>query len=196
VAPEEIQAEQLLDEIHRERDAARAARRAAELAGEQLEEQRKELATRLEGLEEERRQVLQAARDQAQAEVAALHDEIDALRRRLAVAAQPLQAVEEIAEALDELEDRTEAPVERRALPPEPAVPRAFRLGQRVRLPALQTTGVLTEIGLQHVEVQIGRLRVRARLEELEIPEEQGQAEVDRFAPAPVGDSRTVDRGA
>ena len=183
VAPEEIQAEQLLDEIHRQRDAARAARRAAEVAGEQLEEQRQELATRLEGLEEERRQVLQTARDQAQAEVQALHDEIDALRRRLAVAAQPLQAVEEIAEALDELEDRTEAPVERRVPAPAPAAPHVFRLGQRVRLPALQTTGVLTEIGLQQVEVQIGRLRVRARLEELALPEEQAQAEADRIAP-------------
>jgi DNA mismatch repair protein MutS2 len=186
VAPEEIQAEQLLDEIHRQRDAARAARQAAEVAGEQLEEQRQELATRLEGLEEERRQVLQAARDQAQAEVQGLHDEIDALRRRLAVAAQPLQAVEEIADALDELEDRTEAPVERRAPAPAPVAPRVFRLGQRVRLPALQTTGVLTEIGLQQVEVQIGRLRVRARLEELALPEEPGQAEVDRLAPRAI----------
>ena len=180
VAPEEIQAEQLLDEIHRQRDAARVARQAAELAGEQLREQTQELTARLEGLEEERRQVLQAARDQAQAEVQGLHDEIDALRRRLAVAAQPLQAVEEIAEALDELEDRTEAPVERRA--PAPAAPRVFRLGQRVRLPALQTTGVLTEIGVQHVEVQIGRLRVRARLEELALPEEQEESEAERQA--------------
>jgi DNA mismatch repair protein MutS2 len=182
VAPEDVQAEQLLDEIHRQRDAARAARHAAELAGENLREQRQELAVRLEGLEEERRQVLQAARDQAQVEVQALHDEIEALRRRLAVAAQPLQAVEEIAEALDDLEERTEAPVERVVPAPPPRAPRTYRLGQRVLLPALQATGVVMEIGLQQAEVQIGRLRVRARLEELALPEEQGGAEAEHAA--------------
>ena len=190
VAPEDVQAEQLLDEIHRQRDAARAARLAAEETSDQVREQQRELAERLEGLEEERRHLLQAARDQMQAEVQSLRDEVEALRRRLAVAAQPLQAVDEVAEAVEDLEERTEAPVERRAAAP---APREFRLGQRVRLPALQTNGVVTEIGLQHAEVQIGRLRVKARLEELALPEESAsEAEAGRPTVAPAQAARSI----
>jgi DNA mismatch repair protein MutS2 len=185
VAPGDVQAEQLLDEIHRQRDAARAERRAAEETSEQVREQQRELSARLEGLEDERRQLLQSARDQLQAEVQSLRDEVEALRRRLAVAAQPLQAVDEITEAVEDLEERTETPVERRAAALAPSAPREFHLGQRVRLPALQTNGVVTEIGLQHAEVQIGRLRVRARLEELVLPEEES-SEAEGRAPRAV----------
>ncbi len=193
VAPEDVRAEQLLDEIHRQRDAARAERQEAEETTEQLRKQRRELSERLEGLEEERRQLLQAARDQMQAEVQSLRDEVEALRRKLAVAAQPLQAVDEVAEAVEDLEERTEAPVERRAAAPAPRAPREFRLGQRVRLPALQTNGIVTEIGLQHAEVQIGRLRVKARLEELVLPEEEpAEAEVRRPAVTPAQAGRSI----
>jgi DNA mismatch repair protein MutS2 len=188
VAPEDVRAEQLLDEIHRQRDVARAERLAAEETTEQIREQQRELAERLEGLEEERRQLLQAARDQMQAEVQSLRDEVEALRRRLAVAAQPLQAVDEVAEAVEDLEERTETPVERRPTAPAPRAPREYHLGQRVRLPALQTNGVVTEIGLQHAEVQIGRLRVKARLEELVLPEDEQSVEAEgravKVAPA------------
>jgi DNA mismatch repair protein MutS2 len=193
VAPEDVRAEQLLDEIHRQRDAARAERQEAEETGEQVREQQRELAARLEGLEEERRQLLQAARDQMQAEVQSLREEVEGLRRRLAVAAQPLQAVDQVADAVEELEERTEAPVERRPTAPAPSAPREFHLGQRVRLPALQTNGVVTEIGLQHAEVQIGRLRVKARLEELVLPEEESaEAEVRRPVIAPAQAGRSI----
>jgi DNA mismatch repair protein MutS2 len=193
VSPEDMRAEQLLDEIHRQRDAARAARQAAEEATEQIREQQRELAERLEGLEEERRELLQAARDQMQAEVQSLRDEVETLRRRLAVAAQPLRAVDEVAEAVEDLEERTEAPVERRAAAPVPRAPREFHLGQRVHLPALQTNGIVTEIGLQHAEVQIGRLRVKARLEELVLPEEEtAEAEARRLTIAPAQAARSI----
>jgi DNA mismatch repair protein MutS2 len=182
VAPEDVRAEQLLDEIHRLRDAAGLERQAAEEASAEVRGQQRELAERLEGMEEERRQLLQAARDQMETEVQSLRDELEALRRRLAVAAQPLQAVNDIEEAVEALEEQTEAPVERRPTSPAPRAPREFRLGQRVRLPALQTTGLVTEIGLQHAEVQIGRLRVKARLEELVLPEEES-SEAETRAP-------------
>jgi DNA mismatch repair protein MutS2 len=170
VSPEDLQAEQLLDEIHRERDATRAARREAEAVRDQLSDEESELATRLEALEDERRQVLESARQQAQIELEALRDEADQLRRRLAAAAQPLQVVEQIEDDLDELQEQTAEPVARVLPAPPPRAPLQFHLGQRVLLPALQTTGVVTELGGEQVEVQIGRLRVRARLKELALP--------------------------
>jgi DNA mismatch repair protein MutS2 len=170
VSPEDLQAEQLLDEIHRQRDSARVARREAEAVRNQLRDEESELATRLEALEDERRQVLESARQQAQADLEALRDEVDQLRRRLAAAAQPLQVVEQIEDDLDELQEQTAEPVARVHPAPPPRAPLQFHLGQRVLLPALQTTGVVTELGGEQVEVQIGRLRVRARLKELALP--------------------------
>jgi DNA mismatch repair protein MutS2 len=169
VSPQDLQSERLLDEIHRQRDAARVARQEAEAVRTRLGDEEAELAMRLEALEDERRQVLETARQQAQAELEALRDEVEQLRRRLAAAAQPLQVLEQIADDLDELEESTAEPVARVVpAPPRPSV--QFHLGQQVLLPALQTTGVVTELGGEHVEVQIGRLRVRARLTELALP--------------------------
>jgi len=144
-------------------------------------EQEAELTARLDAVEEERRQVLEAARQQAHDELEALRGEVDQLRRRLAAAAQPLQVVAEIGDDLDELEDQVAEPVAR-AAPPVRA-PLQFHLGQRVLLPALQTTGVVTELGGEQVEVQIGRLRVRARASELALPGEVEEA-------LPVGPKR------
>ena len=96
------------------------------------------------------------------------------MRRRLATAAQPLQVVAEIGDDLDELEDQVAEPVAHVA--PPVRAPLQFHLGQRVLLPALQTTGVVTELGGEQVEVQIGRLRVRARTSELALPGEAEEA--------------------
>ena len=174
VSPEDLQSERLLDEIHRQRDLARSARQEAESLRSDVQEQEAELTARLEAVEEERRRVLEAARQQAQAELETLRAEVDQLRRRLAAAAQPLQVVAEIGDDLDELEDEVAEPVARVA--PPVRAPLQFHLGQRVLLPALQTTGVVTELGGEQVEVQIGRLRVRARTSELALPGEAEEA--------------------
>ena len=171
VSPEDLQSDRLLDEIRRQRDLAHGARLEAEAVRADLREQEAELTARLEAVEEERRRVLEAARQQAQDELEGLRGEVDQLRRRLAAAAQPLQVVAEIGDDLDELEEQVAEPVARAAPPPVRA-PVQFHLGQRVLLPALQTTGVVTELGGEQVEVQIGRLRVRARTSELALPGE------------------------
>jgi DNA mismatch repair protein MutS2 len=46
-------------------------------------------------------------------------------------------------------------------------VRRALRLGDKVRLPALNIQGVLTSMGEEEAEVQVGMLRIRSRLAEL-----------------------------
>ena len=73
VSPEDLQSERLLDEIHRQRDLARSARQEAESLRSDVREQEAELTARLEAVEEEQRHVLEAARQQAQAELETLH---------------------------------------------------------------------------------------------------------------------------
>ena len=169
VAPDDLKAESLLDEIHRQRDAAREARAQAEMSRDEARALQAELSRRLESIEDERRSALEVARSEAAAEVEAVRSELAALRRRLASAAQPLEALKEIARDVEALEERVEEPVAR-ASPEASQSRREFRLGDRVRLRTLGTDGILTAISSDQAEVQIGRLRVRARLEELAVP--------------------------
>ena len=174
INPEDLRAEDLLDEIHRQRDLSREARAAAEEARRAAETLRADLADRLDRIEDERREVLEEARREAQEQVEALQAEIGEARRALSRARQPLVALEAAEERAQELDERVAEPVERRApkLPQdereaEKALRRPVRLGDRVRLRSLDTQGVVTSLGEEEAEVQVGQLRVRTRLGEL-----------------------------
>jgi DNA mismatch repair protein MutS2 len=166
--PADLRADDLLDEIHQQRDLARQARAAAEAAHQEVEVLRKELTGRLERLEDERRQVLEAARLEAEAQVQALQAEIAEVRRVLTRARQPLEAVQVAEEQVEEIAEAVEMPVERR-LPDMSYLNqnRPIRLGDKVRLRSLNTEGVVSALGEEEAEVQVGVLRVRARLADL-----------------------------
>ena len=170
LSPADLRAEDLLDEIHRQRDLSRKARSAAENARREAESIRAELANRLEKIEDERMQVLEKARIQAEEQVEAVQDELREVRRQLARSRQPLQVIEEVEEIVEELQETVVAPVERRT--PEKRfnpIRRAIRLGDKVRLHSLNTQGVVTSLSEEEAEVQVGVLRIRARLAELQI---------------------------
>ncbi|OGO31380.1 MAG: hypothetical protein A2136_02990 [Chloroflexi bacterium RBG_16_54_11] len=170
LSPADIRAEDLLDEIHRQRDLSRKARTAAENAHREAESLRSELAKRLEKIEDERMQVLEKARQEAAEQVEAVEDELREVRRQLARTRQPLQVIEEAEGKVEELQDSVVAPVERRS--PDAsvsAVRRAVRLGDKVRLHSLNTQGVVSSLGEEEAEVQVGVLRIRARLAELQL---------------------------
>jgi DNA mismatch repair protein MutS2 len=167
--PNDLRAEDLLDEIHRQRDLSRQARAAADQARQEAEGLRAELSERLERIEDERRAVLEQARVEGEAQVRALQGELDEARRALARARQPLEALKAVEEQVEALEEVVEQPVERRAARLRGArLDRPARLGDRVRLRTLNSQGVVTSLGEEEAEVQIGMLRVRARLSELE----------------------------
>jgi DNA mismatch repair protein MutS2 len=172
LAPEDLQAESLLDEIHRQHDASRVAREETEQARKQAKELEAELDGRLAGIEEERRAILEEARQEAQASVESLEVEVSGLRRKLAVAGQPLEALEDVQADVDVLADKVAVPTPRET---RDRVARSFvfQLGDRVLLRTLGTEGVITDLGAAHAEVQVGRLRVKAGLDELRPPEER-----------------------
>lgn len=174
--PADLRAEDLLDEIHRQRDLSRQARATAENARQEAEGLRLELTDRLDRIEDERRAVLERARAEAQAQVRELQAEVDAVRRTLARARQPLDALRAVDAQVEALEEAVEAPVER--LRPElgpvgellaQQKRRAIRLGDKVRLRTLNTQGVVTALSEEEAEVQVGVLRVRTRRADLEL---------------------------
>ncbi|HEX9675835.1 MAG TPA: endonuclease MutS2 [Anaerolineales bacterium] len=170
----ELQADGLLDEIYRQRDAAAEAGAAAEAARREALSLRAELQERLRQIEQERQQILQSAREQSEAQLQELADELRELRRRMAAVSQPLEQTAAISADLEQL--AAEAG-ELDALPaaelPEaepPGEPWQVRLGEQVHLHRLDTEGEVTALDAEEAEIQIGRLRVRARLDELGPP--------------------------
>jgi len=184
LSPTDLRSEDLLDEIHRQRDLSRQARQAAEQARDQVSKLRTELAERLEAIEDERRQVLEKAHNEAGAEVQALQEELGELRRMLARARQPLDALQIVEQKVAALEETIETPVERQ-VPQlgEALLFRPVRLGDKVRLRTLNTHGVVTSISEEEAEIQVGMLRVRTRLADLQPVAETDQAAQPELSP-------------
>ncbi len=177
LSPTDLKAEDLLDEIHRQRDLTRKARSAADNARHEAESMRAELAKRLEKIEDERRQVLEAARLQAEEQLEEVQSELSEVRRQLARNRQPLEAVEQAEEKIEALQESTSAPVGRRSADAiVAAAHRTIRLGDRVRLHSLNTQGIVTSLGEEEAEVSVGVLRIRARLAELQLMGEEATA--------------------
>ena len=192
LSPTDLRAEDLLDEIHRQRDQSRKSRAAADKARQEAETLRSELTRRLDKIEDERRQVLEKARKDAEDQLLELQDELRQARKALAKARQPLEVLEAVAEQVEVLQETVEAPVERRQaeIPGQP-VRRAIRLGDRVHLRTLNTHGVVTSLGEDEAELQIGALRIRARLAELQLDGEPAPA-VEKRSPLPDGQLPTA----
>jgi len=167
--PSDLHADDMLDEIHRQRELSRQARQVAEAARRQAEEIHAELSERLEKIEDERREVLEKARAEAGAQIQALQSLLSDLRQDLERAHQPLEAVEEVEKEVTLIEAEIVKPVEP-SLPQtvEKRLYRPLRQGDRVRLRTLNTLGVLTTLGEEEAEVQVGGMRVRARLSDLQ----------------------------
>jgi len=195
ISPEDKRTEDLLDEIHRQRDAARLSRAAADLARKNAEALRNELLERLDKIDEERLQLLSSARLEAQRRLEQLSEEINAVQRELSKASLPQDALTPVEDLYLELEEKYLEPEERSEpqLGPELkkleiARRKTLRLGDLVRLRTLGTKGVLSAMNEEEAEVQVGGLRVRTRLEEIEpVLTVELPAEINLEFPATVG---------
>jgi DNA mismatch repair protein MutS2 len=174
INPLDLRADKLLDDIRKERNRTSREREKLEKARAKLEAQTSELQKRLEKIEDERRETLAKARAEGELEVAVLRRNIDSLKSQLKKASQPLQAIKAIEEKMEKMEEKVEAPVERRQTadqgPSSSGVNRqsSIRLGERVTVSTLNAEGVVTALGESDAEVQIGAVRMRARLSDLQ----------------------------
>lgn len=170
----DLEAEKLLDEIHRQRDLARQERALAEAVRADALKLETTLSRRLERIEEERQKILEEARAEAKAEIETLQEELHGLRRKLQTAALPLTVIKEVEAATEKLADETEIPIipqltsGREASVQSVDPKRPFRLGDSVWIKNLKTEGAILSLTYSEAEVQIGRLRVRAKLDELQ----------------------------
>jgi DNA mismatch repair protein MutS2 len=177
IDPTELRAEDLLDEIHRQRDLARHAREDAERIRQEISDLRSDLVTRLEQIEDERLAILEEARQEAETKARQLEEDLDALRRALVIARQPLDALEAVEIKAAVLTESHQEPIERLPLEDEEILlDRPIRLGDKVRLRSLNTKGLVTSLGEDELEIQVGNLRVRTRYSEVEAIENGSQS--------------------
>jgi DNA mismatch repair protein MutS2 len=167
INPLDLRADKLLDDIRKERNRTSREREKLEKARAKLEEQTRELEKRLEKIEDERRETLAKARAEGELEVAVLKKNIDSLKSQLKKASQPLQAIRAIEEKMEKMEEKVETPVERRNDQLPITNHQLLKLGERVTVGTLNTEGVITALGESDAEVQIGTIRMRARLSDL-----------------------------
>lgn len=169
MSPQSAEAEAMLAEIKRAREAALRAEQDAQTALRRNEALRADLNYRLSKVEEARREVLAETRRAAEAEMTAIREEIEQVRGQLALVPRDRSQVgrnlheQWLAEAEDVLAQRT---AQFQAPPPlETAQPIVIdgplRPGDRVWVPSLQASGEVVAVGSNDVEVKVGGFRMK-----------------------------------
>jgi DNA mismatch repair protein MutS2 len=197
INPLDLRADKLLDDIRKERNRTSREREKLEKARDKLEAQTRELEKRLDKIEDERRDTLAKARAEGELEVAVLKQNMDSLKSQLKKAKQPLEAIKAIEEKIEKIEEKVEAPVERRRTEDggrsSVIGPSSIKLGERVTVRSLNAEGLVTALGESDAEIQIGTLRVRARLSDL-VRKSENQTVDDRPKTEANRSSSTVHR--
>ncbi len=166
VAEGDLKTEDLLADIHRQRELAEAARQAAETAQSEAQQAARQLRDRLQKIAEERISILNEARDEAAGQLAALSEEIAALRKRLSAAQQA--EIEAAQTRAAELQAKIEAERPEPIAIPAVETPHAIGVGDTVWVRPLNTTGQVLSITGREAEIGVGVLRTRAKLIDLE----------------------------
>jgi len=167
VALEDLAADDLLDEIHRTREEIRRQHDFISEIRQEVEEEKAELQSRLDKIEDERRDIINSARRHSQQEIEEFQKEVKRLRSEMRTASMPLQTLQAIQETATKLANATADPIARET---EDVVDRSWmpRIGDTVWLETLNAEGEVIEVDDTEAMVQVGALRVRAKLDELQ----------------------------
>ena len=182
INPADLRAEDLLEDIHRQRDAARQDRVAAGEARGEADELRHELEERLEKIEQERQLILEKANREAQQELDNLQQELAIIRKELRGMQKPNVEIKPVQERIKKLEEKVSRPVE--YVQPVVRELRPLKVGDRVHLRSLDVEGVVTELLQNDVEVQVGKMRLKVPTHDLRRSEKQSLVTSDELEPA------------
>jgi DNA mismatch repair protein MutS2 len=203
IAPEQLQVEDLLSDLRRERDDAAASARAEEIARHEAEEIREKLADKLEAVDDERERLVAKARadiekdvERAQRLIAEAEREVD--KQKLSAAdAKAREALEE-AMRLAQKHAQPRPPRRRReprvaAIPAGPP-PETIREGDLVWLRGMDRWG--EAIGAPddrgEVEIRLGPLRSRIKLAQVEKVQRPGPSKAHGDVQTHVAPPRAV----
>lgn len=164
----------MLGDIKQSQESARMDRRFAEQDRKEQEKLRNELRTRLAAIEDDRRTVINAAREEAKADVDIVREQLRQVTRqleRLSASGTGKKAeVQDLRELLQGVED-TLKPIAppRHARTSDTPINRPLQVGDIVYVPSLERNGEILEIAGSAAEVQAGNFRLRVALRDLEL---------------------------
>lgn len=170
IATEDLIADDLLDEIHRTREDIRRQQAQVSALREQIETERGELRAQLSAIEDQRRDIIAASRREMQAELDEFRKEIRRLRSEMRDASLPLETLKAVQGTVDGLEKGIHKAVTDEVTLPEDDDGWTPRLGDTVWLETLKAEGSVIELDKEEALVQIGSLKIRARLRDLRKP--------------------------
>ena len=163
VATEDLAADDLLDEIQRTRAEIRLQHEEMDHLHRQLAGQRDELQARLDNIEDERRDVIRAARRHAEDDLADFNKQLRKMRNELRAAGMPAETLNALKAAADKMANWTNAPLDdAHEIQPLEDIDWIPRIGDTVFLDTLNAEGVIAELDDKGAQVQVGALRVRA----------------------------------
>ena len=168
VATDDLAADDLLNEIQRTRVDIRLQHEEVDRLREELSGQSDELQVRLDKIEDERRDVIRAARRHAEEDLADFNKELRKMRNELRAAGMPAQTIIALQAAAEKMASWTHAPLddaeEAQQLEHGDWLP---RIGDTVFLDTLNAEGVIAELDGKGAQVQVGSLRVRAKFTDM-----------------------------
>ena len=163
VATAELEADDLLDEIQRTRAETRLQYDEIERLRQDLSIQKDELQARLDKIEDERRDVIRAARRHAEEDLADFNKELRKMRNELRAAGMPAETLNALKAAADKMTSWTGAPLDGAdEVAQIDDIDWLPRVGDTVFLATLNAEGVIAELDEKEAQVQVGALRVRA----------------------------------
>jgi DNA mismatch repair protein MutS2 len=176
VNPDDLRADKLIGDIHRQRKIAFRETHKAERARSEARKLERSLAERLDKIGEERQKVLEQARAEGELEVELLKAQLKMLKDELKQAHQPLDTLQEIEEKVEEIEEKIHEPVVRKKRTVKSSG--TLKPGDKVVLRDLGTPGILVAVDGDDAQVQAGSLRLKIRLDELQHPNEAPDQEL------------------
>jgi DNA mismatch repair protein MutS2 len=197
----------MLAEIKAQTEAAQQVRRQAEAEREEAVRQTKQVESRLAEIDQERRDILNAAREDARREIKAAREEIRALKEQAEAEIKKAEAalkeasaeakakaeaelltsasLEGVEEQLTQLETKVEAKVKATRKPektpaaPQPPTPDSLSLGDKVFIPQFNTVGEVVGVQNKQVEVQLGAFRSTVPLAGVVLREKAASRELE-----------------
>ncbi len=168
----DLEAEQLLDEIHTQRELTRKDRSEAEAKRQQAFAMEEELSGRLKSIDKERDEILLTAQQKADLELENLRTELRKIKQEFSRTRRTKEALKD---AEKEIETLTKSISDSLQVDDEEKPVHVYKEGDAVFLRTIAAEGVIQSLDQDHAEVQVGRLRVRAALNEL-LPAGEGSS--------------------
>jgi len=167
--PSDLQADDLLDEIHRQRKLADDTRLSAEKAHQEVEKLRIQLADRIVEVEDERFETLEKIQRESRDKLQSLQNELDSIKEDLEKDQIPEEKIEELEEKAEQVEEEISRPIPKKKRKLDLPIPSGpIGEGDKVYLRSLGKKGVVLSVNGNSVEIQIGNIRVRAQKSDLE----------------------------